>query len=102
MNKIYFYAPKSHVEQIKTAMFERGAGKIGEYDCCSWQTLGEGQFRPLEKAQAFIGETGEVETVSEYKVEMVCENECLDEVLQAMKAAHPYETPAYGVIEISL
>jgi hypothetical protein len=81
-------------------MFEAGAGRIGEYDYCAWQVLGEGQFRPLDGANPYIGKKGEIERVLEYKVEMVCEEEFLKEVIDAMKKAHPYETPAYSVIEL--
>ena len=78
-------------------MFNAGAGKIGDYDCCSWQTLGQGQFRPLENSQPFIGSTGQIEQVEEYKVEMVCSDSLIKAVISAMKQAHPYEEPAYDV-----
>ena len=103
MKKIYqisFYVPKEHLDSVKRAMFEAGAGRIGEYDYCAWQVLGEGQFRPLDGANPYIGKKGEIERVLEYKVEMVCEEEFLKEVIDAMKKAHPYETPAYSVIEL--
>lgn len=76
-------------------MFAAGAGRIGNYDSCAWQTEGLGQFRPLEGSQPFLGHVGEVEKVKEWKVEMVCEDAMLDAVVAALKAAHPYETPAY-------
>jgi hypothetical protein len=103
MEKIYqisFYVPKESLEEVKMAMFKAGAGRIGEYDYCAWQVLGEGQFRPLDGANPYIGKKGEIERVLEYKVEMVCEEEFLKEVIDAMKKAHPYETPAYSVIEL--
>jgi hypothetical protein len=103
MEKIYqisFYVPKESLEEVKVAMFKAGAGRIGEYDYCAWQVLGEGQFRPLDGANPYIGKKGEIERVLEYKVEMVCEEEFLKEVIDAMKKAHPYETPAYSVIEL--
>ena len=53
MYKVTFYAPPSHVERVKTAMFNAGAGRIGNYDCCAWQVLGVGQFRPLADAKPF-------------------------------------------------
>jgi len=100
MHKIIFYAPTTHVEQIKNAMFEAGAGKIGEYACCAWQVLGEGQFLPLEKSDAFIGQKNVLEKVQEYKVEMVCENEYIQAVVNALKSAHPYEQPGYFVLKM--
>ena len=100
MYKIIFYAPISHVEQIKNAMFTAGAGKIGEYASCAWQVLGEGQFMPLEKSDAFIGQKHVLEKIEEYKVEMVCENEYIQTVINALKSAHPYEQPAYFVLKM--
>jgi structural hemagglutinin/hemolysin toxin protein RtxA len=100
MYKICFYAPTTHVEQVKEAMFTAGAGKIGAYSCCAWQVLGEGQFMPLEDSDAFIGEKNQIETLEEYKVEMVCTQECIHAVITAMKESHPYEEPAYQVFRI--
>ena len=97
MYQIVVYIPELHVEQVKTALFEAGAGKIGDYDSCAWQILGRGQFRPLEGGTPFIGQTGEVETVDEYRVELVCEEAALKAAVAAMIAAHPYEEPAYSV-----
>jgi structural toxin protein (hemagglutinin/hemolysin) RtxA len=100
MYKICVYIPQSHVDVVKNAMFLAGAGKIGHYSHCSWQTLGEGQFLPLEGNHAFIGQTAKLEKVAEYLVEMICVESSVQKVLTEMKAAHPYETPAYHVIKI--
>ena len=97
MYKISVFIPETHLETVKTAMFEAGAGRIGDYDSCAWQCLGQGQFRPLENSKPFIGQPGEVETVMEYKVEMVCEDTLIKSSIAAMKQAHPYEEPAYDV-----
>lgn len=95
MHKLCFFVPVTHVEQVKEAVFEAGGGRIGDYDRCAWQTLGEGQFRPLTGANPFLGAVGEVERVAEYKVELVVADELLAEVVAALRAAHPYEEPAY-------
>ena len=97
--KIEFYVPESHLDPVKSAMFDAGAGRVGDYDYCAWQTLGSGQFRPLEGSSPFLGETNRVESVSEYKVEMVCAAECLAAVIAALKQSHPYEEPAYSVLK---
>jgi len=97
MYKICVFIPTSHLEQVKNALFESGAGRIGDYDNCSWQTLGSGQFRPNENSQPFIGSSGTAETVEEYKVEMVCDDNRIKDAIIAMKQAHPYEEPAYDV-----
>lgn len=79
-------------------MFEAGAGRVGDYDSCAWQTPGHGQYRPLEGSAPYLGQQGKVEQVAEYKVEMVCESGLVDAVIEAMKSAHPYEEVAYSVI----
>ncbi|MCW8934008.1 MAG: YqfO family protein [Gammaproteobacteria bacterium] len=97
MYKLNVYIPQSHLEQVKAAIFEAGGGKIGNYDNCCWQTLGQGQFRPLINSQPFIGQPGKVETVEEVKIELVVENSLIKPVIARMKQAHPYEEPAYDV-----
>ena len=89
------YVPDSHVEAVKTAIFEAGAGYFGNYDSCCWQTEGTGQFRPLESSHPFYGELGRVEHVKEWKLEFVVEESVLGAVLEAMKESHPYETPSF-------
>ena len=96
--KIELYVPESHLAAVKTAMFEAGAGRVGNYDCCAWQTRGEGQFRPLDGSTPFLGSQGQIETVIEYKLELVCEESCIEAVVDALKRAHPYEEVAYTVI----
>lgn len=100
MYSIIFYAPESHLEIVKTAMFNKGAGRVGNYDCCCWQTLGTGQFRALQGSQPFMGKENTVEQVEEYKVEMVCTEEYIKDVVTALLESHPYETPAYSVHKI--
>jgi len=100
MVKLNFFVPESHLESVKTALFQAGAGKIGDYDSCCWQTLGEGQYRPLEGSAPYKGQTGIVEKVQEYKVELVCEDALIQAVVYALIAAHPYEEPAYDVIKL--
>lgn len=100
MYHIAVYIPRSHVENVKEKMFEAGAGKLGNYEQCSFEYSGIGQFRPLPGSNPFIGSTEEVERVEEVKVEMICKSELLTNVITAMKSAHPYETPAYYAIEM--
>ena len=96
--KIEFYVPESHLESVKEALFAAGAGRVGDYDCCAWQTLGQGQYRPLAGSNPYQGEGGKLETVQEYKVELVCEEACKDKAIAALKAAHPYEEVAFSII----
>lgn len=97
MYKLVFYVPEEHLEVVKAAVFATGAGKIGNYDQCCWQVLGQGQFRPLPGSQPFIGETQQVEQVAEYRVELVCADELITAAVTALKQAHPYEEPAYDI-----
>lgn len=97
MYKMCYFVPESHLETTKTALFEAGAGRIGDYDCCAWQCKGQGQFRPLDGSQPFLGQTGEVERVDEFRVELVCRDDLIRTALKALKEAHPYEEPAYEV-----
>lgn len=100
MYKLGFYVPPSHVEQVKSAVFAAGGGRIGNYDSCCWQTLGEGQFRALQGSDPFVGETGKVEKVREYRVELVCEDDKLTAVVAALRASHPYEEVAFDVVQL--
>ncbi len=94
--QLVFYVPVAQAEAVKEAVFAAGGGRIGDYDRCCWQTLGSGQFRPLPGSQPFLGTTGKVEQVEELRVELVVPEPVLPEVLAALLAAHPYETPAYS------
>ncbi|KPX78733.1 Nif3-like dinuclear metal center hexameric protein [Pseudomonas meliae] len=97
MYKFAFFVPPSHVDEVKSAVFAAGAGRIGAYDHCSWQVLGQGQFRPLNGSQPFVGQSGVVESVEEWKVELVVADDLIRQVVMALKQSHPYETPAYEV-----
>ena len=93
--RIDVYVPETHAEAVKQAMFEAGAGRIGNYDCCCFQTVGRGQFRPLDGSCPYLGSAGQVEHVTEWKLEMIFPEEKLREVIAALRRAHPYETPAF-------
>lgn len=95
--KLVFFVPESHKEAVKQAIFDAGAGRYDGYDCCSWESQGQGQFRPLDGSDPFIGKQGEVERVAEFRVETVCPESAIKSILQALISAHPYETPAYEV-----
>lgn len=96
MFKLCFYVPESHLDAVKEALFTAGAGRMGNYDHCCWQTLGTGQFRPLTGSNPFAGAKDEIASEVEYQVEMVCEDHLIDKVIAALKENHPYETPAFS------
>lgn len=97
MYRLCFYVPDTHLEAVKNAVFATGAGHIGAYESCCWQVLGSGQFRPLAGSSPFIGAEDRLESVAEYKVELVCSDELIEAAVAALKNAHPYEEPAYQV-----
>ena len=97
--RLIFYVPASHLETVKEAVFEAGAGCYGGYDQCAWQTIGQGQFRPLDGSGPFLGQIGRLERLEEYKVEMLVEKGKLKAVAKALLDAHPYQQPAYGFSE---
>jgi hypothetical protein len=101
MYKIAVFIPEEALEAVKNAMFAAGAGRIGNYDRCCWQVPGQGQFRPLKGSRPYLGEQDQIETVKEYKVEMVCADACMAAVIRAMKIAHPYEEPAFDVWQLA-
>lgn len=97
MYKLVFFVPPSHLEVVKQALFVAGAGRQGNYDSCCWQVLGRGEFRPLDGSSPFLGTQGLVEAVDEYRVEMLCPDNQLTEIVAALRASHPYEEPAFDV-----
>lgn len=101
MYKLAFFVPEQHLNVVKQAVFATGAGKIGDYQECCWQASGTGQFRPIAGANPHIGSVGQLETVNEMRVELVCKDECIQAAVDALKLAHPYEEPAYEVWQLA-
>lgn len=99
--QLYYYVPKSHLEITKKAIFAAGAGTIGNYSSCAWQTKGTGQFKPEPKSNPYLGKAGKVSKVIEYKVETVCTTSKIKAVIKALKSSHPYEHPAFGLLKLS-
>lgn len=95
MYELIVYVPTSHLEVVKNALFAQGGGRLGTYEQCSFQVKGQGQFKPLAGSAPFLGSEGNVEIVEEWRVEMIVPKERVKEVIEALLASHPYETPAY-------
>ncbi|HEA51963.1 hypothetical protein LCGC14_0797590 [marine sediment metagenome] len=102
MYKICYFVPETHLEKTKQALFDVGAGCIGDYDSCAWQCRGQGQFRPLEGSSPFLGDAGALEVVEEFKVELVCRDDLIRQAVGALKQAHPYEEPAYEIYRMEI
>ncbi len=94
------YIPSTHTEEVKEALFAAGAGTLGSYSRCSFEVQGTGQFMPLEDAHPFLGEKGVCERVDEVRVEMAVREDVMEAVIKALRAAHPYEVPAYHYYEV--
>ena len=102
MYKLEFFVPEDYKEKVKTAIFNAGGGRIGNYDYCSWETLGKGQFKPNKNSNPFIGEEGKITKIQEFKVELICDDDKIENVIKALKKMHPYETPAYQYWKIRI
>lgn len=101
MYKLNFFVPVSDKERVKQALFDLGVGRYENYECCSFETLGQGQFKPVNGASPAIGELEKLEVLPEYKVEMICNNELIKEAVRTLKEVHPYEEVAYEVFEMA-
>lgn len=100
LKKLVVYVPRTHVEEVRQALFNAGAGSIGDYDQCSYNTAGYGTFRPLSGANPTIGQIGQQERVEETKIEVIFQAPQEREIIVAMLAVHPYEEVAYHVIHL--
>jgi len=95
--KIVVFTPLDAAAAVRAALAEAGAGRIGNYDHCSFSSRGTGRFRPLKGARPYLGAQGKIEEVEEERIEVVCERDLLEKVLDQLRAAHPYEEPAIEV-----
>jgi hypothetical protein len=95
--KLVVFVPAEALDAVSEALFAAGAGRIGEYERCSWYTEGMGTFRALPGANPTVGEVGEEERVPELRLETVFPGEKQDEIVAALRSAHPYEEPAFDI-----
>ncbi|HOJ33113.1 MAG TPA: Nif3-like dinuclear metal center hexameric protein [Candidatus Hydrogenedentes bacterium] len=98
--KLVTFVPESHLAQVRTAVCEAGAGIIGEYRYCSFSSAGVGTFMPSDKARPFCGKNLQINEEPERRFEVLLMEADLPRVLRAMRAAHPYEEPAYDVVPL--
>ena len=100
---IVITVPETHADAVRDAMGQAGAGKVGDYTYCSFSVKGIGRFIPGKGSHPFVGEQNVLEKVVEERIETICAKEHLEEVLEAIKKAHPYEETVidiYPVYEI--
>ena len=95
------FVPAGVAERVREALFAAGAGHIGDYSHCSWSVAGTGQFLPGASASPAIGTPGEIERVTEQRVEVIAPAGIRAAVLAAMRASHPYEEPAFDVVSLA-
>ena len=101
LDKLVVYVPENDADRLLDALAAEGAGAVGDYERCAWSTTGEGTFRPLPGASPTVGEVGKVARVSETRLEVVLPRGRRDAVVRAMLTAHPYEEPAYDLLELA-
>ncbi|PIE50719.1 MAG: Nif3-like dinuclear metal center hexameric protein [Flavobacteriales bacterium] len=100
LQQLVCYVPKKKAEQVKSALFDAGAGNIGFYQDCSFQVKGKGGYTPIEGANPYAGKVGAPEKAKEYEISVIFEAYKQAQVLSAMKKAHPYEEVAYQVYSL--
>ena len=98
--KLVVFVPPDALESVRDALFEAGAGRIGGYDRCSWYAEGTGTFLAGEGTAPALGERGREERVRELRLETVFPAELHEQVVVALRKAHPYEEPAFDVYEL--
>lgn len=101
LDKLVVFVPVEDAEKVRRAVTGAGAGAIGAYDSCTFSTPGEGRFRPLDGADPAIGTVGDLAVVREVRVESVYPRPLRRQVVEALRAAHPYEEPAFDVLELA-
>jgi hypothetical protein len=98
--KFVVFIPLSHADAVRQALGEAGAGKIGNYDFCSFSSRGTGRFRGNEKTNPTVGEAGKYEAVEEERIEVVVPRGILKKVIEKVKSVHPYEEVAFDIYSI--
>jgi hypothetical protein len=99
--KLVVFVPREALDTVREALFGAGAGRIGDYERCSWYTAGTGTFLGGKETEPTIGERGREERVSELRLETVYPEEREAEVVAALRAAHPYEEPAFDLYPLA-
>jgi hypothetical protein len=99
--KLVVFVPPAALDAVRSALFDAGAGQIGDYERCSWYTQGTGTFLGGEETSPTVGEPGREERVSEVRLETVYPVEREAEVVRALRAAHPYEEPAFDLYPLA-
>ncbi len=99
--KLVVFVPREALAAVRDALFEAGAGRIGDYERCSWYTEGTGTFLGGEGTDPTVGKKGREERVMELRLETVFPADRQAEIVQALRSAHPYEEPAFDIYPLA-
>ena len=99
--KLEIFVPQEHVEKVRDELVKVGVGVIGKYDHCFAISPVQGSFRPLEGANPFDGVIGEIRYTAEYKIEVNCRREQVEEAVRAVRRSHPYEEPLINIFPLA-
>ena len=99
--KLVVFCPVAHAENVQQAMFDAGAGNIGNYDSCSFNSTGYGTFKASDKANPYVGEAGSLHKEEEVRIETVAPEYLLNKIISSMLAVHPYEEVAYDIFPLA-
>jgi dinuclear metal center YbgI/SA1388 family protein len=100
LKKVIVFVPEKHADQLRQAMFDAGAGSIGNYDLCSFNSIGTGSFKGNEDTNPFVGQKGSLHHEKEMKIEMVFPQHLESKIIYSIIKTHPYEEPAYDIFQM--
>lgn len=100
MYKLIVFIPKSDCEKFKEELFKAGAGSLGNYSHCAFESTGVGQFKPLDGAIPTLGVVGDIEKIEEIRLETMVSENVIEEVIKTLYLAHPYEEPAFDLVKL--
>ena len=100
LKKLNFYVPQAREEKVRNALFAAGAGKLGNYDECSFSMGGKGSFRPSQNSSPYVGKKGERHIENELQIQMVFQNHLTSQIIEALLSSHPYEEVAYEITSL--
>ena len=101
LKKLNFYVPQAQAEQVRNALFAAGAGKLGNYDECSFSSDGQGSFRPSQNSTPYVGKKGERHIEDELQIQMVFQKHLTSQIIEALLSSHPYEEVAYEISSLA-
>ena len=100
LSKIVVFVPEENLEKVQNAMWDAGAGEIGRYDCASFRACGTGTFRAQDGANPVVGKIGKLESLEEWRLEIIVPEAKKNAIVRAMKTSHPYEEVAFDIIQL--